>query len=275
MTDPHYACGYSERELERLEIQGAFYEAITGRLLRAAGLAPAMRVLDVGCGVGDVAFLAAEMVGPSGSVVGMDRVAETVAAARARGATRGARTVEFRQGEIDDLTLDRPVDALVGRFVLMHQPDPVHALRAAARHLRPGGVVAFLESHLDGLVAGLHSSPHSPTYDRLVRWLVETIRTAGAHTDMGLRLREVFVEAGLPAPELFMEARVEGGADAAIYRYMAESLRSVLPLAEQFGVVTLEHDAVDELEDTLREEVVAGGGVLVSPMVVGAWCRAD
>jgi ubiquinone/menaquinone biosynthesis C-methylase UbiE len=46
---------------------------ITERLLRSAGIEPGMRVLDIGCGAGDVSMLAAELVGSTGSVVGIDR----------------------------------------------------------------------------------------------------------------------------------------------------------------------------------------------------------
>jgi len=90
---------------------------------------------------------------------------------------------------------------------------------------------------------------------------------------MGLRLRRTFLDAGLPSPELRLEARIEGGPDASIYRYITESVRSMLPLAKCFGTTTLAAKDVDHLESQLREEVMATGGVLASPLVVGAWCR--
>ncbi|UCC48444.1 MAG: hypothetical protein JSV41_13445, partial [Gemmatimonadota bacterium] len=173
---------------------------------------------------------------------------------------------------IEDLAPSAPMDALIGRFVLMHQAHPVRTLREAAEHVRQGGIVAVLESHISASVAGVHSYPHSTTYDHVTRWIRETIRAAGAHPDMGLRLRRLFVDAGLPAPELWLQAVVEGGPDAAIYRYITESLRSMLPLAERFGIASLSMEEIDELERQLREEVTASGGVLTSPLVVGAWC---
>jgi ubiquinone/menaquinone biosynthesis C-methylase UbiE len=270
---PLYVCGHSAGELARLETQGAFFEEITRDFLARAGLSPGMSVLDIGCGVGDVSFLAADIVGPSGRVLGVDHAAEAIATATARADTCNLGNVTFRLAEIDELTT-APVDALVGRFVLMHQADPARCLREAAAHVRPGGVVAMIESLMFGSVAAVHSSPHSPTYERIVRWIVQVIEAAGARADMGLALGRTFLDAGLPAPTLALRARVEGGADATIYRYMTESLRSMLPLAERFGIATLTAADVDGLERQLREEVTSAGGVLTSPLLVGAWCRA-
>jgi len=65
-------------------------------VLEAAGLARGMRVLDIGCGAGDLSFLAAEVVGRSGSVLGIDRAPEAIAAAKARARERGLKRVRFR-----------------------------------------------------------------------------------------------------------------------------------------------------------------------------------
>lgn len=65
-NDPTYALGRSADEHQRLQQQAALFRPITERFFRSAGLAPGMRVLDVGSGAGDVVFLAAEVVGPTG-----------------------------------------------------------------------------------------------------------------------------------------------------------------------------------------------------------------
>ena len=71
-----YLLGHSERELERLQTQARILEPVTRQPLIDAGLRPGMRVHDVGRGPGDVAFLAAELVGDDGQVVGTDRSAD-------------------------------------------------------------------------------------------------------------------------------------------------------------------------------------------------------
>lgn len=271
--DRAYVCGHGSRELDRLDLQGAFYADITRRALVDAGLGEGMRVLDVGCGSGDVTLLAAELVGPEGHVTGVDREGGTVAAARTRAAARGVTNVDFRVEEVDAPRGPASVDALVGRFVLMHQTDPAGVLAAAARAVRPGGVIAFAESFMAGLLGAPHSLPPSEHYDRVVRWKCAVVRAAGADIEAGMRLRRTFREAGLPAPTLRLETRVEGGADSPIYRYFAESARSMLPVAARYGLDAVTAADVDVLEDALRAERTSVDGVLVSWPVVCAWCR--
>ncbi|MGW4165275.1 methyltransferase domain-containing protein, partial [Streptomyces sp. NPDC004788] len=67
-----YLLGHSPAETDRLVLQARLYDPITEQALRTAGLRSGMRVLDVGCGAGDVTFLAARIVGPTGSVTGVD-----------------------------------------------------------------------------------------------------------------------------------------------------------------------------------------------------------
>ena len=103
-----YFLGHSDAEIERLALQSAFYRDATEALLKRAGLAPGMRVLDIGCGGGDVSLLAAEMVGPSGAVLGIDRTAAAVSAAQRRVAALGIRHVRFAVTELESSTCSTP-----------------------------------------------------------------------------------------------------------------------------------------------------------------------
>ena len=164
-----YALGHSDRELNRLRAQARRVDPVTRAFFGQAGIAPGMRVLDVGSGAGDVAFLLAELVGDTGEVVGVDREPGALAVASARAASRG--NVSFREGDPARMTFERSFDAVVGRYVLQFQPDPVAMLRALVRHLHPGGIVAFHELDWDSV----RSFPASPTYDQCCRWVVETL----------------------------------------------------------------------------------------------------
>ena len=90
MTNPAYVLGHSAFELERLARQERLIGPSTRDYFLAAGIAPGMRVLDVGSGTGVVAFLAAELVGPSGEVIGTD-LAPTAVATASEAAARALR----------------------------------------------------------------------------------------------------------------------------------------------------------------------------------------
>src|SRR6516225_12237738 len=108
------ALGHSKEELERLSRQAQSFEPFTRQLFQQAGITPGMRVLDVGCGSGDVAFLVAGLVGPSGEVIGADRAAAAVNRATARAQARDIGNVRFLEGDPTELRFDRRFDARCG-----------------------------------------------------------------------------------------------------------------------------------------------------------------
>ena len=92
-----YILGHSDREIRRLMHQAAILRPITERLLRGAGIGRGMRVLDLGCGAGNVSMLAAELVGAAGSVVGIDRNQDVIAVARERAHTAKLGHIVFEE----------------------------------------------------------------------------------------------------------------------------------------------------------------------------------
>lgn len=106
----------------------------TTRLLVDAGIGPGMRVLDVGCGSGDVSWLLAHLVDGDGAVVGVDQAVGALEIARQRETPKGAAVPEFVQADLQALPESLGLfDAIVGRRVLMYQAEPVKALRLLAR----------------------------------------------------------------------------------------------------------------------------------------------
>ena len=76
---------------------------------------------------------------PDGTVLGIDAAGDILELARTRAAEQGLTSVRFEQTTVGDLALDEPVDAVIGRLILMHLPDPVATLRQLAGMVRPGG----------------------------------------------------------------------------------------------------------------------------------------
>ena len=99
-AESQYPLGSDPAELERLDHQGRMLAPATRTLFEAAGIREGMRVLDLGCGAGDAAFVVGGIVGPTGEVVGIDRSAEAVAKASARARQRQFERVRFAVGDI-------------------------------------------------------------------------------------------------------------------------------------------------------------------------------
>lgn len=264
-----YAMGRSEAETERLIRQSGFYAPFTRRLFEQAGLGPGMRVLDVGTGAGDVALMVAEIVGESGSVVGVDHNPEVLETARARALQAGSTNATFVEGDAGALELNGGFDAAVGRLVLMHQPDPAGTLRSVAAMVRGGGIVAFQEYNVTS--RSMVAFPPTPLWEDALGWIAAALERAGVETEMGFKLRPAFLEAGLPEPRMELNAPVGGGPRWGGYEFAAGTLRTLLPLVERFGMATAEEVGVDTLAERLREEMGASGGVGKPPEMVSAW----
>lgn len=269
--EPVYVLGHSAPELDRLARQARLFAPMTRALFERAGIAAGQRVLDVGCGAGDVSLLLADLVGPTGRVVAVDRALDAVTMARQRTGEAGLLQVEVHHGDLEHLST-APVDAAVGRFLLMHQADPARTLAQATALVRPGGRVAMIESHLDGLGTGWRTWPASPAFDRLLDLIRRTIHAARGRTDMGLRLRATFLEAGLPEPELITHTGVAGADLASLCRYWTDSLRSMAATAVRLRVADLSPGEINALERDVLAELDVRGAVLLAPPVVGAWC---
>jgi SAM-dependent methyltransferase len=264
-----YAFGHSDRELERLTRQGALIEPFTRQLFLEAGLTSGMRVLDVGSGVGDVAMLAAEIVGANGEVIGTDKSAKAVAAAQARAVKRGLGNIQFFEGDPAEMHFDRAFDAVVGRFVLAHSLDPAEMLRKLRCHARPGALIIFQEPDH----TGAHSSVQMPLFAQGMRWIVDVIRASGRQPDTGLRLFSIYIAAGLPVPKMRYDSLIATPADSRAIWLGVETIRSYLPLMEKSGIATAAEVDIDTLEQRSVDELTATGAVIVCPATVGAWCR--
>ena len=270
-SDATYTMGRTQEEEERLIQQSQLYDAVTRRFFREAGISSGMKVLDIGSGAGDVALTAAELVGPAGAVVGVDVNPAILETAQARAQAAGFTNVEFVAGDARTLDLGNDFDALTGRLVLMYMADPADALKQLATRLRPGGIVAFQEA--DFTPYRQMYRPDTPLANKLIDWALAVFERSGAHSGMGFDLYRAFVEAGLPEPYMHFESPVGGPEGWAGYQYIANSVRSVLPLLEDYGIATAEEVDVDTLAERVRQEVETAKRPIRLVPHVTAWAQ--
>lgn len=267
MPQRDYTLEFSEEEIARLRRQAGRFAGATERVFRAAGVAPGMRVLDVGCGAGDVSIVVGNLVGPSGSVVAVDRDPRMLALVRQR-ASESAAPLETIESELLEIPLEDEFDAVVGRFVLMYQPDAVLALSRLRRHLRAGGRFAFLEP--DHSLPPM-SRPPMPLWDRTLTLIAEAFFAGGTPRNTAFDLHAALLAVGC--------ARAEAAVVDAFVHYagnpyapmMTALLRSQLPTIEKHGLASPAALDLDTLSARLDAEAQTIGGLGRGALIFGVW----
>ncbi len=263
-----YVLGSDPAEIARLDQQATAIAGASDALLRAAGIGPGMRVLDLGTGLGHVAAQVAELVGPGGSVVGVDREAPSLAVAEQR---RVAENVRFVEADVRTVRFDEPFDAVVCRLLLFHLPDAVDVVRHhCGASLRPGGRLVAMDYDL----GGLRSEPPLPLFAQMRDRVEAAFRAAGADPRVGARLVPILREAGYAEVSGFGIQAYFPPSDGLGPAMLAGVVRSLHDTMVRHGIATEEEIGLDTLVDRLQREVDAVSAVVLPPTVVGAWGRA-
>jgi ubiquinone/menaquinone biosynthesis C-methylase UbiE len=271
-TSTNYVLGHSAHEYERLTLQARLLRPYTEKYFRSAGIGQGMRVLDVGSGMGDVALLAGDIVGPGGRVVGIDRDVAVLENARRRAGEHGCSSwVSFEATTLDAFNSAEMFDALVGRYILMYQADPGATIRQLLRFVKPGGIVVFHELDFPDPTP---SDPPCRLFDEVFRVLGAAFEKAGAPPHYGRRVATAFTGAGLPFPTVVCDGLVGGGRGSYGFRWLANTIISVAPRLDALGLTLPEGLVADEdLHTKIEDAVLATGSQVLMPTQYGAWTR--
>jgi SAM-dependent methyltransferase len=262
-----YVLGSDDPEIARLEAQAQFLEAPTRLLLAASGITRGMRVLDLGAGLGHMSRAVADLVGPDGEVVGLEQDPRLMDAARSR--TDESAPITFVQGDATTWRDDDAFDAVVGRLILFHLPDPVAAVRHHLAAVRPGGRAVFLDFD----IGGVRTEPADPFMDRLRVVVQEAFAAAGADPVIGSKLRPILEGAGVRDVAGFGIATYLAPDDPAGPAMVSGVVRTLLPVIRAHGIATEEEVESDTLARRIAEALAHRGSALVPPLLVGAWGR--
>ena len=189
----HYVIAGGAEGRARLRILAEATRDGTSSMLRRLGIRRNWRIIDVGCGGGDVVRQLVEFV--DAVVVGIDADESVIATATEEARLGGFGPVDYRVGDVmrpdpDDV---EQFDLVYSRFLLTHLPDPAPALDGMLRHVRPGGTLAIEDIDLDGSFCW----PPSAAYDAFVRWYGAAHRAKGGDPTIGRRLPSLLRQRGL------------------------------------------------------------------------------
>jgi len=272
--DGYYPFESSNEERLRLMTQAELLAPLTKRLLKKARIGSGMRVLDIGSGSGDVSLLAAGLVGPEGSVVGVDSDPAQVEFAERRAKAERWGNVSFMVADYREVVLTPPVDAIVGRLVLMYAPEPLAALRCTLRNLRSGGVISLQESVTD-YDAPVLVEPPDCLAGRVVEWFRAGFKHAGVQPRLGLRLFGLLKAAGLDcSTEIDMSVPIQQGPQGELFRTLTSVVRSQLSAIVASGAATESEIDIETLEQRLIADAPPVGVVgYFNFGHVGIWAR--
>jgi SAM-dependent methyltransferase len=269
MATPKYVLGSEDAEIERLQAQAAIIAEPTAVLLARGGIQPGMRVLDLGSGPGDVAFQVAEIVGPSGSVVGIEQDQAQIAVATRRRDRLGLSNVDFRQGDARTFVDAEPFDGAVCRLLLMHLPDATAVLAHQMQNLRPGGVFVAVDYDM----GGARALPEVELYSRIREWLRAGFAHAEVDPFVGMRLLAIFDEAGYDdVGSLGLQSYWAPGNPQAA-GYVVGVVRAMKDAIVASGAVTEDELGLDTLDQRLAEALSASHAVYTVPTIVAGWGR--
>jgi ubiquinone/menaquinone biosynthesis C-methylase UbiE len=265
---PDYVLGYTDREQYRLIQQAHALAPATEHFLRNAGIGSGMRVLDIGCGMGDVTMLLAQFVGGAGRVVSIDVNHSSLDSARRRASAMGFANTTFHRADILTFADVEPFDAIVGRLVLEFLPDPVAAISRLSKLLRPAGIMAFQEPTWK---IWLTYSAHLPLRATVTTLIRDTFVAGGANTEMELPLYRGFKAANLTSPQLGVDLPV--GDSPEFRSLLHDLLLAVWPRAEALGLLLKNLGPPETLARRLDEELDANQSFASFVGLVGAFAR--
>jgi len=259
----HYVIRGGEEGKKRLDLLAAIMEPSTESLLSRVGVGPGDRFMDLGCGGGHVSFLAARIVGPHGSVAGVDLDETKLELAREAAGELGLPNVRFLNGNAAEATEAASFDYAYARFLLTHLSDPIAVLRVMYKSLKPGAVVAVED--IDA--SGCFCYPESPHYKRGVELYRAVVRRKGGDPDIGHKLPSWLRRAGFEGIEVEMVQPVHLQGDHK--NLMLTTMENIAEPVIAEGLAT--EDEFAETIEELRVLTADPTSLVAMPRVVQSW----
>jgi protein-L-isoaspartate O-methyltransferase len=262
-----YVLGSDDAEVARLDAQASSIAGATEALLRAAGIGGSMRVLDLGTGLGHVAFLVADLLDHDGSVLGVEQAEQLLEIAERRRAAAGAENIGFLAADARAFSASELFDAIVARLLLFHLPDREEVLRRLLDALRPGGTSVVIEFD----IGAMRGEPEVPLVDAVRRWIEAAFRAAGADPRIGTQAGQLLRRAGFADVSTLGIQAYFTPSDPIGPLLCASVTRSLASQIVEHGIADEAELGLDTLQERIAEQVVARDAVILPPTVVGAW----
>ncbi|MGQ0741319.1 MAG: class I SAM-dependent methyltransferase [Alphaproteobacteria bacterium] len=204
--DRDYILGTHDAEIARLGLQHRVWRPTALGFWQRCGVTTGCTVIDAGCGPGYAAMDLAEIAGPKGRVIAIDRSRRFLDVLRETAKARGLANIEIVDAELtDDVWPKGEADFIWCRWVFAFVREPAAVMRRMAEALKPGGALLSQE-YYD--YRGWRLAPADAEFERFVSVIMQSWRDEGGEPDIGLQMPSLATEAGLHIERAEPEVRV-------------------------------------------------------------------
>jgi len=265
-----YVLGTHDEEVARLGLQHRVWRPAVLDCWWRAGITTGSRVIDVGAGPGYATVDLAEIVGPAGQILAIERSARFVEVAKEACAMRGLTNVQFRQADLMEEPLGQlGFDAAWCRWVASFVSSPEKLINNIAGALRPGGVAIFHE-YLDYRTWRL--APQRPAVERFVAEVTASWRASGGEPDVVLCFPPLLRAAGLRVREVRPHVRTVSPGDY-LWQWPASFIEINLVRLLDLGRVTA--DWCESVRSEFREAEADPSTLLTTPLFLEIIARRE
>ncbi len=189
----NYAIDGGETGKSRLNVLGQAMNEYSVNALRKAGIRTGFKCLDAGCGGGMMTYEMANLVGVSGQVTGVDFDEEIIKLNKRELSDLQIQHISFQHTDIQTFNVEDEFDLIFARYLLSHLSNTKNVLSILVKALRPGGIILVEDVQFSGHIC----EPASEAFDAYLKWYSRVVELRGGDAELGARLPEMFVEAGL------------------------------------------------------------------------------
>lgn len=225
--------------------------AFTKKLLMDSGVKENLRILDVGCGNGEVSFLLHELMAGTGEVVGIDSNEAAILAAQKTAAEKQLKNIQFMTMKIEEAAEKLGMfDMIVGRRILMYLPDSSQIIKGLMKCLTAAGRMIFQESDALGSDAQMQTFP---LHTRVQQWVWETVAQEQGNIHIGSEMYTLFTKAGLNVMQIRAEAVLQTAETGSDLAWLLQVMEKRIIQAEVATKAELESVNEEKLAAEMKE----------------------
>ena len=268
--DSDYVLGTHDDEVARLGLQHRVWRSVVTECWHRVGITHGWRVIDVGAGPGYATADLAEIVGQTGRVLGIERSARFLEAARERCRRRGLENVEFREADLMEVSLgELRYDASWCRWVASFVSSPRKLVENIAGALRPGGLANF---HEYSDYETFRFMPMKPALESFSREVMASWRASGGEPNVARELPQLLRDAGCRVLEMIPHVRTVSQRDYT-WQWPKSFIEININRLEELGRVTAEQ--ANEVRREFAAVEADSGAWFTTPMFLEIVARKE